>query len=104
LSVTHAPLERQLDFIKTASMAKRQVHPPLQLDAGQRADLLRRAYAAWFRCGGTDIPQEISGVKTRLGLTYVVLHGATGVLTVYRVRPDNMALRVLKRWPAILES
>lgn len=34
----------------------------------------------------------------RLGLAYVVLHGASGVLAVYRVRPDNLALRVLKRW------
>jgi hypothetical protein len=55
--------------------------------------------AAWFKTGGTEMPNESSGVKMRLGLAYVVLHGAAGVLAVYRVRPDNLALRVMKRWP-----
>ena len=45
------------------------------------------------------MPNESSGVKMRLGLAYVVLHGAAGVLAVYRVRPDNLALRAMKRWP-----
>jgi hypothetical protein len=76
-----------------------QTHEPLKLDADQRADLLRRGMAAWFKTGGTEMPNESSGVKMRLGLAYVVLHGAAGVLAVYRVRPDNLALRVMKRWP-----
>jgi len=35
----------------------------------------------------------------RLGLVYEVLHGAEGVLAVYRVRPDNLPRRALRRWP-----
>ena len=80
-----------------------QTHAPLKLDASQRADLTRRAMAAWFKAGGTETPSGASGVKMRLGLAYVVLHGSNGVLAVYRVRPDNLALRVMKRWPASLE-
>jgi hypothetical protein len=77
-----------------------QTCPPLKLDAYQRAELVRRAYVAWFKAGGTEIPDnDRSGVKMRLGLAYVVLHGVAGVLAVYRVRPDNLALRVMKRWP-----
>ena len=59
----------------------------------------RMGLSAWFKAGGTEVPNEHSGVKVRLGLAYVVLHGAGGVLAVYRVRPDNLALRVMKRWP-----
>lgn len=81
-----------------------QTHEPLKLDTAQRADILRRAMAAWFKAGGTETPSAASGVKMRLGLAYVVLHGAAGVLAVYRVRPDNLALRVMKRWPAGIES
>lgn len=80
-------------------MPKEQVHEPLKLDADQRADLLRRAMAAWFKTGGTETPTGASGIKMRLGLAYVALHGSTGLLAVYRVRPDNLALRAMKRWP-----
>lgn len=80
-----------------------QKHHPLKLDADQRADLTRRAMAAWFKAGGIETPSGASGVKMRLGLAYVVLHGANGVLAVYRVRPDNLALRVMKRWPNSIE-
>lgn len=85
-------------------MPKEQIYAPLKLDADQRADLVRRAYAAWFKSGGTETPKEHSGVKMRLGLAYVVLHGVGGVLAVYRVRPDNKALRIMKRWPVSLEK
>lgn len=81
-----------------------QTHEPLKLDATQRADLLRRAMAAWFKAGGTEVPNHTSGVKMRLGLAYVLLHGTGGVLAVYRVRPDNLALRIMKRWPASIEK
>jgi hypothetical protein len=54
--------------------------------------------------GNVELPNDRSGVKMRLGLAYVVLHGVTGVLAVYRVRPDNLALQALKRWPESLES
>ena len=85
-------------------MQKDQTQDPLKLDTAQRADILRRAMAAWFKAGGTETPSAASGVKMRLGLAYVVLHGATGVLAVYRVRPDNLALRVMKRWPESVEK
>lgn len=81
-----------------------QKYAPLKPTAEQRADLLRRAMAAWFKAGGTETPSRASGVKMRLGLAYVVLHGPNGLLAVYRVRPDNLALRVMKRWPASLEK
>ena len=81
-----------------------QTHEPLKLDATQRADLVRRAMAAWFKAGGTEVPNKTSCVKMRLGLAYVVLYGAAGVLAVYRVRPDNLALRIMKRWPASIEK
>jgi hypothetical protein len=81
-----------------------QTHEPLKLDTAQRADILRRAMAAWFKAGGTETPSGASGIKMRLGLAYVVLHGAAGVLAVYRVRPDNMGLRLMKRWPASIEK
>ena len=55
-----------------------QTHEPLKPEADQRADLLRRALAAWFKTGGTEMPNESSGVKMHLGLAYVVLHGAAG--------------------------
>jgi hypothetical protein len=85
-------------------MQEEQTHKPLELDAAQRADILRRTLAAWFKAGGTETPSGASGVKMRLGLAYVVLHGVNGMLAVYRVRPDNLALRVMKRWPASIEK
>jgi hypothetical protein len=81
-------------------MPKEQVWETPKLTADQRAELVRRAYAAWFKAGGTEMPDsERSAVKVRLGLVYVVLHGAAGVLAVYRVRPDNLALRRMARPP-----
>lgn len=81
-----------------------QTHEPLKVNNIQRADLLRRACASWFKSGGIDVPSEASGVKVRLGLVYVVLHGASGVLAVYRARTDNGLLRRMKRWPASIEK
>jgi hypothetical protein len=63
-------------------MPKEQVHEPLKLDAEQCTNLLRRAMSAWFKTGGTKVPNESSGVRMRLGLAYVALHGAEGVLAV----------------------
>ena len=85
-------------------MGKTQIYETPKLGDDQRAELVRRAYVAWFKSGGTQMPTDRSSLKMRLGLAYVVLHGASGVLAVYRVRPDNLALRVLKRWPEILEN
>jgi hypothetical protein len=85
-------------------MPNEQRHEPLKLDTAQRANILRRALAAWFKAGGTETPEGASGVKMRFGLAFPVLHCSTGVLAVYRVRPDNLALRVMKRWPTSLEK
>ena len=81
-----------------------QTHQPFKPTATERADLLRRAKAAWFSTGGTEAPNERSSVKLRLGLVYAVLHGESGVLAVYRARTDNGALRRLKRWPESIEK
>ena len=73
-------------------------------DAEGIADLVRRATVAWLQTGGTELPTDASGFKFYKGLGYAVLHGADGVLAVYRVRPDNLMLRRMKRWPAGVEK
>ena len=84
-------------------MPIKQTHERLKLDADQRADLLRRAKAAWFSAGGRETPNEPSGIKVRQGLVYLELHGTRRVLAVCRVRPDNFAPRAMKRWPESVE-
>ena len=70
-------------------------------------DLIRRAFAAYFRSGGGDQlmqPSRDSGVeKAANGKHYVVLHNQRGTLAVYRIRNDGM-LKGLKRWPADLDG
>lgn len=68
-------------------------------------DLVRRAYAAYFRSADSvDQPAaDISGAETHEGLDYVVLRNVNGTLAVYRVRPDGV-LKRLKRWPVTIES
>jgi hypothetical protein len=61
-------------------------------------DLTRRAFAAWFRTGGTDQPDAGSGVVEHQGRRYVVLRNVNGVLAVYRVRHDEV-LRRMRRPP-----
>lgn len=81
-----------------------QTHEPHVPDKEERAELLRRASAAWFRAGGTVPPGERSAVKVRKGLAYVVLADAESTLAVYRVRSDNGLLRRMVRWPAGLDG
>lgn len=81
-----------------------QTHPPLQPDAEQCADMLRRAQVAWIKTGGTEPPNKRSAVQTVDGLVYVVLRGKRGVLAVYRARTDNGLLRRMKRWPEAVEQ
>lgn len=77
-----------------------QVHAFTAPGPDLSAELTRRAKAAWFDSGGTVSPSEASGVMIRDGLGYVVLRDADGsVLAVYRIRPDNMTLRRMKRPP-----
>jgi hypothetical protein len=69
-------------------------------------DLLRRAFAAYFRTArGEEIDQpskSSSSVELRQDKAYVVLRNARAVLTVYRVRNDDM-LRRMTRWPKNVE-
>jgi hypothetical protein len=61
-------------------------------------DLLRRAFAAWYRTGGTDQPAGDGEVRTVGGLTYVRLVNLNGILAVYRVESSGR-LKRLKRFP-----
>lgn len=70
----------------------------------EAADWLRRAIVAWVKAGGAEMPSARSGFKLHKGLGYVVLNSASSVLAVYRVRPDNHALRRMVRWPRGLEK
>jgi hypothetical protein len=62
--------------------------------------LLRRAYVAWYKSGGTA-PPTTSYVTTHKGLSYVVVQNA-GRIVVYRIKNDGM-LRALRRWPHQVE-
>lgn len=66
-------------------------------------DLIRRAFAAYFRAGGTDQPANESAVVERDGKRYVVLRNVRGTLAVYRVRTSG-ALKALRRWPGEIET
>lgn len=66
-------------------------------------DLKRRAFAAYFKAGGTDQPSSQSGVMDVEGLRYVRLFSAGRMLAVYRV--DTVGrLKRLKRWPKPLDD
>ena len=81
-----------------------KVHELTMPDAVGIADLVWRATVAWLQTGGTEPPNNASGFKLYKGLGYAVLHGAGGVLAVYRVRPDNLMLRRMKRCPKGVEK
>lgn len=67
-------------------------------------DLMRRAFAAWFRGGGADQPAAGSSrVEEHEDRLYVVLRSMRGIMAVYRVRNDGM-LKGLRRWPASIEA
>lgn len=69
-------------------------------------DLLRRAFAGYFRTArGEELEQpsqSTSRVEVREDRAYVVLRSAREVLAVYRVRNDGM-LRRMARWPKDVE-
>jgi hypothetical protein len=70
----------------------------------EEKNLVRRAYAAYFRSGANQQPAAaMSGMRSVGTLQYVVLRNSEGVLGVYRVRNDGV-LKGLKRWPAQLEE
>jgi hypothetical protein len=65
-----------------------------------KPDLIRRAFAAWYRTGGTEQPASAE-VPTVDGLTYVRLVGEGGVLAIYRVQ-SSARLKRLRRFPKAL--
>lgn len=67
----------------------------------QRAELGRRALAAWFGGAGAG-PDSVAHYITRKGLGYVRIQSAGATLAVYRVRSDNLMLRRMKRPPGDL--
>lgn len=81
-----------------------KVHEFKKPSKAEATDLLRRSIVAWLQAGGSEMPSKRSGFRLYKELGYVVLHGAGGVLAVYRVRPDNGALRRMARWPAGIEK
>lgn len=70
-------------------------------------ELMRRAYAAYFRHGGEGLMQPshwpTSTPVKYDGKTYVALANSHQMLAVYRVRNDGM-LKGLKRWPAAINE
>ena len=77
---------------------------PTGVPSGPRTPtLIRRAFAAYFRAGGTDQPANTSTTVVHEGKLYVVLHNVNGVLAVYRVL-NKGTLKGLKRWPKEIEE
>ena len=69
---------------------------------GSDADYERRAFAAYFRSGGTDRPSmHDSGFMDFGGWQCVVLRNYYGTLAVYQVA--NSRLRRMKWWPKALD-
>lgn len=62
-------------------------------------DILRRAFAGYFRAGGMEQPANTSHHVAHNGHEYVVLENVRGVLAVYRLRNDGK-LKRLRRLPA----
>jgi hypothetical protein len=70
--------------------------------AASNPDLLCRAYAAYFRSGGVDLPSNASDAIVFGGKTYVVLRNVHGILATYRLLKCGQ-LRRLRHYPAGLE-
>ena len=67
-------------------------------------DLIRRAYAAYFRSGANQQPSSVdSGFEFHKRKGYVVLRSGGEILAVYRVR-NNGALKGLRRYPKAFNS
>jgi hypothetical protein len=66
-------------------------------------DLIRRAFASWFRTGGIDQPSNASGLVEHDGKQYVVLRNTTGPLAIYRITNQG-SLKRLRRWPDALDA
>ncbi len=65
-------------------------------------DILRRAFAAYFRYSNAYSPDQPANTSFHCefqGKEYVYLENVRGPLAVYRVRNDGK-LKRLRRWPA----
>ena len=80
-------------------MPIKQVHAFVTPKSEMRADLIRRAKAAWLESESQGAPDGTSGFVIHGGLDYIVLRQSGDVLGVYRVRSDNLMLRRMKRPP-----
>ena len=65
-------------------------------------DLLSRAYAAYFRSGGKDLPSNSSDVIVFGRKTYAVLRNVNGILAIYRLLKSGQ-LRRLRGYPVGLD-
>lgn len=90
-------------------------HEARALTSQERADLERRALAAWFKDPDSTQHKPAAPVQARCAskaktdketgdthpLHFVVIHAGADILAVYRVRPvkDYFMLRRLARWP-----
>jgi len=70
--------------------------------AASNPDLLSRAYAAYSRSGGVDLPSNTSDVIVFGGKTYAVLRNVNGILAIYRLLKSGQ-LRRLRRYPVGLD-
>jgi hypothetical protein len=73
---------------------------------GETKNLLKRAFAAYYRSGEGEMPiqpSQYSDVETLDGKEYVVLRNVNGVIAVYRVMNSGQ-LKRLKRYPKPLEQ
>jgi hypothetical protein len=64
-------------------------------------DLLRRAFAAYFRSSQSPSPAQPandSDIETVGDKSYVVLRNVRGIIAVYRIL-NSGALKRLRRWP-----
>jgi hypothetical protein len=67
-------------------------------------DMTRRAFAAWYKGGGTHQPTgSASGWEEHDGLHYIVLREGGHLMAVYRIRNDG-TLRRMRRWPKAIEA
>ena len=85
-----------------ANAMKKQKAQDRNLNDEQEQEYVRRAIAAWFSSGGTDMPSNSSSVQEYKDRYYVELHNENGTMAVYRIRNDGI-LKAMKRWPPEVE-
>ena len=70
-----------------------------------KAEMMRRAMAAYFRQGGLSFPSPYaSRIVLYKGTHYAYLASESETLAVYRIRSDSSFSRKAKRWPKQIEN